>query len=115
MVSLRNARVAAWLWGWVPWIGPRSNMGLTMSQRKAVTKANAARYRRSDRAGKKLLLDGLCELTGWHRDHAREALRSALTPRWCARVSPVNRCMARKWLRRWGFAGLLWAPRLGSG
>ncbi len=55
-------------------------MGLTMSQRKAVTKAVAARYRRASKAGKGLILDELCATTGWHRNHARKALSAALKP-----------------------------------
>jgi hypothetical protein len=56
-------------------------MGLTMGQRKAVTKATTARYRSGSKAVKAVILDELCATTGWHRDHARKALRGALGPK----------------------------------
>ena len=52
-------------------------MGLTMVERKAVTKETVARYLRASKKGKGRILDELCALTGWNRDHARRALRQA--------------------------------------
>lgn len=53
-------------------------MGLTMSERKALTRQTARRYRSATKTGKAAILDELCAVTGWHRDHARKALRAAL-------------------------------------
>jgi len=46
-------------------------MGLSMSQRHAVAKAIATRYKRADKVSKGRILDELCATTGWHRIHAR--------------------------------------------
>jgi hypothetical protein len=56
-------------------------MELTMSERRAVTRKLALEYGRSTRAGKGRILDQICELTGWHRNHARKALKLALVIR----------------------------------
>ena len=55
-------------------------MGLSMAERKAVTKQMAKRYVKASKAEKGTILDELCLLTGWTRRHARRALGDAANP-----------------------------------
>lgn len=49
-----------------------------MRQPRDVTKIIATRYDWAERASKKSILEELCAVTDWHRDHALKALRVAL-------------------------------------
>lgn len=53
-------------------------MELTLGQRMAVTKAQLAKWPKATRSEKTVILDAVCQVTGWHRDHARKAIRHAL-------------------------------------
>ena len=53
-------------------------MELTLATRRQITKAQVDRYRTGTKAEKSALLDAICQVTGWHRDHARKALRQRL-------------------------------------
>ena len=52
-----------------------------MAERRAVTEMTAIRYVVADRRVKGRILDELCANTGWHRNHARKALKAALRPK----------------------------------
>jgi len=58
--------------------GERS-VGLSMAERKAVTKQMAKRYAKVSKKDKGAMLDELCELTGWTRRHAIRALAATAT------------------------------------
>lgn len=56
-------------------------MGLTLAERRAITEMAAVRYQQAGKRAKGVILDELCANTGWHRNHARKALRAALQPK----------------------------------
>jgi hypothetical protein len=56
-------------------------MELTLAVRRQVTKAQLDRWPKATRAEKSAILDAVCQVTGWHRDHARKAVRRALAER----------------------------------
>ena len=63
-------------------------MGLTLAERRAVTETTAIRYQLAGKRGKGRILDELCANTGWHRNHARKALKAALQPKVVTPRSP---------------------------
>jgi hypothetical protein len=62
----------AWIDAW---------MELTLAARKAITQAQLDKWPKATKAEKSVILDAVCEVTGWHRDHARKAIRTALAQR----------------------------------
>ena len=64
-------------------------MELTLGQRKAITKAQLAKWPKATKSEKTVILDAVCQVTGWHRDHARKAIRQALAEQ--SRPGPTTR------------------------
>jgi len=56
-------------------------MELSMGERKAVTRKLALEYGTASKVRKGQILDQICQLTGWHRNHARKAVKLALVIR----------------------------------
>lgn len=53
-------------------------MGLTMGQRKAVLASQVKAWAKASKQEKSAILDHLVAVNGWHRDHARKMMRSAV-------------------------------------
>lgn len=52
-----------------------------MGARKEITKAQLDRWGKASKSEKSAILDAVCAVSGWHRDHARKAIRQALAER----------------------------------
>ena len=52
-----------------------------MAARREITKRYAREYQRASKKQRGVLLDGLCQATGWSRDTARRAIRNAFVRR----------------------------------
>jgi len=63
-------------------------MGLTLAERRAITETTATRYQLASKRGKSRILDELCANTGWHRNHARKALKAVRQPKVVTPRSP---------------------------
>lgn len=53
-------------------------MELTLAARKAITQAQVGKWPKASKAERSAILDAVCEVTSWNRDHARKATRQAL-------------------------------------
>ncbi len=87
-------------------------MGLALGVRKKIMKAQLDRWVEASRAEKGEILDAVCAVTGWHRDHARKAIRTVLAER--ANGGPKSR-RQREPVRLYGDeAVVLLIPLLGD-
>jgi hypothetical protein len=67
--SLTHLKVPAWETSW---------RELELAVRRQVTKAMVKTYGKATKAEKSVIMTQLCEVNGWHRDHARRPCG----PRW---------------------------------
>ena len=65
--SLTHLKVPAWVHS--EW------MELELAQRKAILASQVKKWPKATKQEKSEILDAICQVTGWHRDHARKMIR----------------------------------------
>lgn len=65
--SLTHLKVPAW--------GQGEWMELELAQRKAILASQVTKWSKATKQEKTEILDAICQVTGWHRDHARKMIR----------------------------------------
>ena len=71
-----------------------------MAARREITKRYAREYQRASKKQRGVLLDGLCQTTGWSRDNARRAIRNASARRGSA-SQQTRKARGRKYSYDW--------------
>ena len=90
--------------GMSAWLVPAWVMseGLSMAARREISKEFAREYAGADKVGKGQALDALVAATGWTRDHARRAIRTA-----SQRVGRAGQQRRRPKLRKYSYDALV--------
>lgn len=65
-------------------------MELELAQRKAILASQVAKWPKATKQEKSEILYAICQVTGWHRDHARKMIRRQVAGKTPGPARPAN-------------------------